>query len=192
MKNHLFLQGPHGPFFRRLGRALARQGDTVIRVNCCGGDVVDWPWPHTRMFRKKPTVWSAWIARLMDKKQVTDLHVFGDWRPLHREAVLLAKVRGIRVWAYEEGYLRPDYITMEQGGVNGLSSLPDSREGMAELAARCPDVPEARKVGNPQTVKTWRAIAHYAGTIFLWPFFRHFQTHRPQSASRSLGLVSAC
>ena len=57
---------------------------------------------------------------------------------------------------------------------------------MAELAARCPDVPEARKVGNPQAVKTWRAIAHYAGTIFLWPFFRHFQTHRPQSASREV------
>ena len=41
MNTHLFLQGPHGPFFRRLGRALARQGDAVIRVNCCGGgDVV--------------------------------------------------------------------------------------------------------------------------------------------------------
>ena len=24
MNTHLFLQGPHGPFFRRLGRALAR------------------------------------------------------------------------------------------------------------------------------------------------------------------------
>ena len=111
MKTHLFLQGPHGPFFRRLGRALARRGDTVIRVNCCGGDVVDWPWPHTRLFRKKATVWSAWIARLMDEKQVTDLHVFGDWRPLHREVVLLAGVRGIRGWACEGGYLRPDYIT---------------------------------------------------------------------------------
>lgn len=186
MKTHLFLQGPHGPFFRRLGRALTRRGDTVIRVNCCGGDVVDWPWPHTRLFRKKATVWGAWIARLMDEKQVTDLHVFGDWRPLHREAVLLAKLRGIRVWAYEEGYLRPDYITMEQGGVNGLSSLPDTREGMAELASRCPDAPEVHKVGNSQKVKTWRAIAHYAGTIFLWPLFRHFQTHRPQSASREV------
>lgn len=186
MRTHLFLQGPHGPFFQQLGRALTRQGDTVIRVNCCGGDVVDWPWPHTRLFRKKAIVWSAWIARLMDKEQVTDIHVFGDWRPLHREAVLLARARGIRVWAYEEGYLRPDYITMEQGGVNGLSSLPDTREGMAVLAAYCPIAPETRKVGNSQKAKTWRAIAHYAGTIFLWPLFRHFQTHRPQSASREV------
>lgn len=186
MKSHLFLQGPHGPFFRRLGRALAQRGDTVIRVNCCGGDVTDWPRPHTRLFRKKAMVWSAWIARLMDEEKVTDLHVFGDWRPLHREAVLLAKVRGIRVWAYEEGYLRPDYITLEEGGVNGLSSLPNTRKGVTALAARCPSTPDPQKLGNPQTVKTWRAIAHYAGTIFLWPWFRHFQTHRPQSASREV------
>lgn len=120
---------------------------------------------------------------------MTDLHVFGDWRPLHREAVLLARVRGIRVWAYEEGYLRPDYITMEQGGVNGLSSLPNTREGMAELAAHCPDVPEARKGGNPQTVKTWRAIAHYAGTIFLWVFK---PTVRRAPAARSGACFCAC
>ena len=125
----------------------------------------------------------------MDEEQVTDLHVFGDWRPLHREAVLLARVRGIRVWAYEEGYLRPDYITMEQGGVNGLSSLPNTREGMAELAAHCPDVPEARKGGNPQTVKTWRAIAHYAGTSFLWVFK---PTVRRAPAARSGAGFCAC
>ena len=107
----------------------------------------------------------------MDEEQVTDLHVFGDWRPLHREAVLLARVRGIRVWAYEEGYLRPD------------------REGMAELAAHCPDVPEARKGGNPQTVKTWRAIAHYAGTIFLWGFK---PTVRRAPAARSGAGFCAC
>lgn len=184
MSTHLFLQGPHGPFFREVGLALARQGDTVIRVNCCGGDVVDWPWPHTRLFRKRDTDWSSWLGRLMEEKQVTDLHVFGDWRPLHREAVLLARVRGIRVWAYEEGYLRPDYITMEQGGVNGLSSLPGTREGMAEFAARSPDTSAPRKFGNTQTVRTWRAIVHYVGTIFLWPLFPHFRTHRPQGASR--------
>ncbi len=186
MKTHLFLQGPHGPFFRRLGRALTRKGDRVARVNCCGGDVADWPRPHARLFRKKSVVWGEWIARLMDTEGITDLHVFGDWRPLHREAVLLAQIRGIRVWAYEEGYLRPNYITMEQNGVNGLSSLPKTRQGMAELALRSRPSADIQKVAMPQSVKTWRAIGHYAGTIFLWPLFRHFQTHRPQSASREV------
>lgn len=186
MRTHLFLQGPHGPFFRRLGMHLDQRGDKVIRINSCGGDVVDWPQPHARLFRKEATVWSEWIARLMDKEQVTDLHVFGDWRPLHREAVLLANIRKVRVWAYDEGYLRPDHITMEQGGVNGLSSLPNTREGIAKLAVCCQENLEVRSTNNSQTVKTWRAIGHYAGTIFLWPLFRKFQTHRPQSASREV------
>ena len=95
----------------------------------------------------------------MDEEQVTDLHVFGDWRPLHREAVLLARVRGIRVWAYEEGYLRPDYITMEQGGVNGLSSLPNTREGMAELrlSGRSRS-PERRQSANRQDMAGHRPL----------------------------------
>ena len=186
MKTHLFLQGPHGPFFRRLGSALREQGDKVIRVNACGGDVWDWPLAHTKRFHKKNVFWGAWIAELMDREEVTDLHVFGDWRPLHREAILLARLRGLRVWAYEEGYLRPDYITMEAGGVNGLSSLPRTREEMARLAATCPKPASPKKLGNPQVFKTWMAIGHYAGTIFMWPFFRHFQTHRPQSASHEV------
>lgn len=186
MKTHLFLQGPHGPFFRKLGASLQEQGDKIIRVNACGGDVWDWPLAHTKRFHKKNVFWGAWIADLMDREEVTDLHVFGDWRPMHREAVLLAKLRGLRVWAYEEGYLRPDYITMESGGVNGLSSLPGTREEMTRLAATCPTPAVPQKLGNPQVYKTWMAIGHYAGTIFMWPFFWHFQTHRPQSASHEV------
>ncbi|HIW00518.1 MAG TPA: capsular biosynthesis protein [Candidatus Desulfovibrio intestinipullorum] len=186
MRVHLFLQGPHGPFFRRLGLALLERQDRVIRVNCCGGDVADWPWPKTRVFTRDSVQWSRWIAGLMDTEGVTDLHVFGDWRPLHREAVLLARLRGLHVWAYDEGYLRPDYITMEAGGVNGLSSLPTTRDDMTALAATCQAAPVPYRVGRVQTAKTWRAIGHYAGTIFMWPFFRHFQTHRPQSASHEV------
>ena len=189
----LSTRGRTVPFFPTAqGRALARRGDTVrcrVNVAAWAATSVDWPWPHTRLFRKKPAGLEriGGLPELMDKEQVTDLHVFGDWRPLHREAVLLAKVRGhVRFGPVREGYLRPDYITMEQGGVNGLSSLPDTREGMAELAARCPDVPEARKVGNPQTVKTWRAIARYPEPSFSGRFsgtFRHTAHKAPAGKS---------
>lgn len=183
MRSHLFLQGPHGPFFYQLGKTLLEQGDAVLRINFCGGDVVDWPRPHARLFRKKNTEWAAWIADVMDAEKITDLYVFGDWRPLHREAVLLAKLRGIRIWAFEEGYLRPYYITMEENGVNGLSALPKSSFPLHRCAERCPKGAAPQKMHNAPSAKIWRAIAHYAGTIFLWWLFPHFTTHRPQRAS---------
>lgn len=127
MRTYLFLQGPHGSFFRELGLALQRAGHRVLRVNICGGDVVDWHSREAVWYQGRTTDWSGWIGDLMRREGVTDLLAFGDWRPLHREAILVAKLRNIRVWAFEEGYLRPHYITMEEGGVNGNSMLPHSR-----------------------------------------------------------------
>ena len=126
MRTYLFLQGPHGSFFRELGLALQRAGHRVLRVNICGGDVVDWHSREAVWYQGRTTDWSGWIGDLMRREGVTDLLAFGDWRPLHREAILVARLRNIRVWAFEEGYLRPHYITMEEGGVNGNSMLPHS------------------------------------------------------------------
>ena len=39
----LFLQGPHGPFFARLGKMLTRAGAEVWRVGFNMGDRVFWP-----------------------------------------------------------------------------------------------------------------------------------------------------
>lgn len=186
MRTYLFLQGPHGSFFRELGRALHRAGHRVLRVNICGGDVVDWHGPEARWYQGRSTDWSAWIGDLMRREGVTDLLAFGDWRPLHREAILVAGLRHIRVWAFEEGYLRPHYITMEEGGVNGNSTLPHSPALLKALAEAQPAAATPFAVGNPLSARVGKAIAHYAGTIFLRPFFPCFRTHRPQSAIREV------
>lgn len=115
---------------------------------------------------------------------------FGDWRPLHREAILVAKLRNIRVWAFEEGYLRPHYITMEEGGVNGNSMLPHSPALLRELAESHPAPPSPVAVQNPLSARVWKAIAYYAGTIFLRPFFPWFPDASPaERRERSLGMV---
>ena len=44
-RTFLFLQGPHGSYFARLGGALAARGHLVHRINLCGGDRHDWPGP---------------------------------------------------------------------------------------------------------------------------------------------------
>ncbi|MFR4118954.1 MAG: hypothetical protein ACLT2T_08975 [Bilophila wadsworthia] len=180
MRTYLFLQGPHGSFFRELGLALQRAGHRVLRVNICGGDVVDWHSREAVWYQGRTTDWSGWIGDLMRREGVTDLLAFGDWRPLHREAILVAKLRNIQVWAFEEGYLRPHYITMEEGGVNGNSMLPFA----GPFAGTC-GIPSGPAVTRCRTesssARVWKAIAYYAGTIFL-PVFPCFRTHRPQSA----------
>ena len=170
MRTYLFLQGPHGSFFRELGLALQRAGHRVLRVNICGGDVVDWHSSDAVWYQGRTTDWSGWIGDLMQRKGVTDLLAFGDWRPLHREAILVAKLRNIRVWAFEEGYLRPHYITMEEGGVNGNSMLPHSPALLRELAEAHPTPPSPVAVRNPLSARVWKAIAYYAGTIFCARF----------------------
>ncbi len=176
----LFLQGPHGPFFRDLGRELSAGGADVLRVNLCGGDVWDWPFGSLN-YRGRTSDWSEWIARLMARHGVTDLLVYGDWRPHHREAVHIARLRGIRVWAFDEGYIRPDWITMEEGGVNGNSHLPHTPGDVR--SACCGDMVEPGSVqaSNPLRLRQFKAFLYAAFSILGLPFFPFYRTHRPYS-----------
>lgn len=120
----LFLQGPHGPFFQILGRALAARGARVWRVGFNLGDRVFWRDRSSYIaFRGPLADWPATCARLLAEKSVTDLVLYGDTRPLHAAAIAQARSKGIAVHVLEEGYLRPYWATYERGGSNGHSRL---------------------------------------------------------------------
>ena len=120
----LFLQGLASAFFRRLGAALTARGHHVTRVNFNGGDKLFWRLPGAIDFRGTLAEWPAALGELLEQRRITDIVLFGDCRPLHRVAIKLAAHRGIPVHVFEEGYLRPSWITHELGGVNAYSSLP--------------------------------------------------------------------
>ena len=164
------------------------RGHDAYKVNMCGGDVFHWPLPRTLHWRGRHADWPQWVSGHMDRLGVTDLVLLGDWRPLHREAVLLARQRAIRVWVFEEGYLRPNNITLEEGGVNAASPLPRDAEGVRALAARLahiqPETPS--RADNPM----WRRVAmtawNHVGNVLLWPIFHRYRTHRPYCIGREL------
>ena len=188
-RSFLFLQGPFGPFFWRLARALAACGCETRRIITCGGEWVFWPaWESAIPWRGRIHEWPQWIAARLAEFHVTDIVLMGDWRPLHVEAILLARQRGARVWVFEEGYLRPSYVTLELGGVNGWSPLPRDPDTVRERAGRYdraePYAPS--HAPNPQRGRVFQIMRFYAGTLALWPFFRHYRTHRPESAVREL------
>ncbi|HYZ41118.1 MAG TPA: capsular biosynthesis protein, partial [Stellaceae bacterium] len=125
-------------FFERLGRALAERGHAVHRVNFNGGDRAFWRLPGAVDFRGRPQEWPEFLDELIVGKAISDVILFGDCRPLHRAAIRIAEERLLRIHVVEEGYLRPDWITFEEGGVNGHSSLPRDPDWYRERARSLP------------------------------------------------------
>lgn len=125
-KTFLFLQGPHGPFFRQLGRMLRKAGVPVWRVGFNAGDAVFWGRaPGYIPFPDALAQWPETLATILKDHAITDIVLYGDTRPTHAEAVRQAKALGLRIHVFEEGYLRPYWVTYERGGSNGHSRLMD-------------------------------------------------------------------
>ncbi len=146
-RTFLFLQGPHGPFFRQLAEMLANAGVGVWRVGFNRGDQAYWSNRDTYLpYTDEADQWAARVADLLDDKGVTDLVLYGDTRPIHAEAIAQAQARGLRVHVFEEGYLRPYWVTYERGGANGHSRLMDTsvaqmRAALKDLDLDLPDTP---------------------------------------------------
>ena len=125
-RRFLFLQGPHGPFFHRLARMLRAAGAEVRRVGFNAGDRAFWfGGPGYIPYRGTPDDWPGTFAALLDEHAVTDIVLYGDIRPVHASAVRIARDRGLTVHVFEEGYMRPFWVTYERGGSNGHSRLMD-------------------------------------------------------------------
>ncbi len=183
----LFLQGPPGPFFRHLARALGHAGASTVKVVLNPGDALDSIGLRRRYFRGTRTNWPVWIRQVAVQDGVTDVVLYGDCRYYHRAAVATLRALGIRVHVFEEGYLRPDWITYERDGVNGFSPLMRMDCGrLADTMADPLTEPAAQGVGNA----LWRYVAYgmrYYGCnlagSWLFPCYR---SHREPGLGREL------
>jgi capsular polysaccharide export protein len=180
-RRFLFLQGPHGPWFHRLGGLLRAARAEVWRVGFNLADRAFWPGPGYIGFKDPQHQWPATCAALMDRLQITDLVVYGDTRPIHAQAVALARARGITVHVFEEGYLRPYWVTYERGGANGHSRLmqltvPEMQAALAKVDLDLRDVPATW--GDMRQHMFWGALYH--GFVALG--FRAYANFRPHRA----------
>ena len=125
-RHFLFLQGPHGPFFARLAEGLHKAGAHVWRVGFNAGDQAFWRGPNTFIpYLGALDTWPETFSRIVAAKKITDLVLYGDVRPIHALAIEEARRLDLRIHIFEEGYLRPYWVTYERGGSNGYSRLMD-------------------------------------------------------------------
>lgn len=102
---------------------LRRAGAEVWRVGFNRGDQAYWGRAGYIPYTGTSEAWPGECAALFERLAITDLVLYGDTRPIHAEAVRLARARGITVHVFEEGYLRPWWVSYERGGANGHSRL---------------------------------------------------------------------
>jgi capsular polysaccharide export protein len=183
----LFLQGPHGPFFAGLAKMLRIAGAEVWRVGFNAGDRAFWPNGASYLpYRDSPENWPDHLCRLLTEKGVTDIVLYGDTRPIHAEAVAEARRRGLRVHVFEEGYLRPYWVTYERGGSNGNSRLMDMSLArmQAALAQSDMETPLPPAHWGDMRQHVFYGALYHGFVMFLNSGYRGFRPHRALPVTR--------
>ena len=181
-RGFLFLQGLASRFFERLGARLAERGHAVWRVNFNGGDRAFWRLPGALDFTGRPEEWPGFLDDLLQRLDIGEIVLFGDCRPLHRAAIALARRRGVGVRVVEEGYLRPGWITFEEGGVNACSTLPREASRYREMVRALPPWREPPRCAGSFRRRAAEDLLYAAASFAARRRFPHYRTHRPYFA----------
>ncbi|SMX30290.1 Capsule polysaccharide biosynthesis protein [Pelagimonas phthalicica] len=187
----LFLQGPHGPFFHRLGAMLRKTGADVWRVGFNAGDRAFWFHSASYIpFRDTQDKWADVFTRLIAEKQVTDIVLYGDVRGIHAEAVKIAEGRGLCVHVFEEGYMRPYWVTYERGGSNGHSRLMETSVAEMQKALAQSDMEAPLPPGHWGDMRQhmfYGALYHWF-VMFRNGQYRNFKPHRSLTVVQEFAL----
>ncbi len=185
-KKILFLQGPMGAFFAQLERRFSAAGAQTFRIGFNVGDYFFSAKQAYTPYRGTVAAWPEFIVRYLEEKQIEMIFIFGDCRYYQSTAIYAAKNSGIEVFVFEEGYIRPDYITLERYGVNNYSHLPRDPEFYRAL--------ETKEVRPPQNTEGsgfklgYSVVVYYLlGNLFSWRY-PHYEHHRSFDASKEFYL----
>jgi len=177
----LFLQGPHGPFFSKLGRMLRHAGANVWRVGFNAGDAAFWRDRASYIpFTGNAEDWRPTFRALVQDKRVTDLVLYGDTRAIHAQAIEQAREMGLTIHVFEEGYLRPYWVTYERGGSNGHSRLMEMGVDDMRKALENSDMDTALPPASWGDMRQHIFYgAAYHGCVLLFNRkYRNFRPHR--------------
>ena len=187
----LFLQGPHGPFFSQLACALESYGHATNQIGFNQGDKIFWANKRSFIpFTLPIHAWSGFLQREFREKQITDLVIYNDTRPFHKTAIQAAHARGINVHIFEEGYLRPYWITYERDGSNGNSKLMSFAQSavVPDHLIRDPDpVPAPCHWGDMREHIFYGAVYHWC-ILCANRQFPNFTSHREISIRKEFRL----
>lgn len=181
-RSFLLLQGVCSPFFFQLGQRLEAQGHQVLKLNFNVGDKAFWPGRNAVAFRGAEAGLPVFLEGLYARYGITDQVLFGDCRPVHRPAVAQGRGFGVRTHVFEEGYFRPNWVTLEREGVNAFSRMPRDPAWFVESARRLPE-PVVRGVGASFRTRALHDVMYHAAGALNPLLYPGYRTHAPVNAA---------
>ncbi len=169
-----------GTFFRKLDTAFRKRGATTYKIGFNMGDQFFAHNDNYSAFRNRPEAWTHFIEEYLLQKKIDKIFLFGDCRFYQHIASKVAYEHHIDVYVFEEGYLRPNYITLEKFGVNGFSQIP--REINFYKTFSSETVPELKYADQSKTKMIVSATIYYAFSNIYHRKYPHYIHHRDFSA----------
>ena len=125
-KNIIFLQGPMGYFFNDLSSYFFKKyktNSTHFIFN--GGDLYFNKNKKNILCKNNLKKNTTCILKYILENNISSIFLFGDERAIHKYLINKIKKinKNINIYVFEEGYIRPYYVTLEKNGVNANSNL---------------------------------------------------------------------
>ncbi len=178
--NILLLQGPVGYFFKKLDKNFRRKGAKTFRIGLNAGDEFFSFKDNYTAYKDTPKKWESFIKNYMITNNIDQIYIFGDCRYYQSIATKTAMRLDIKVFVFEEGYIRPDYITLESHGVNNYSLIPRDPEFYYKLKPIDISKPKNAK---PNPITNWAIVIIYYFMAKLFHFrYKNYKHHRNYSA----------
>lgn len=171
----LFLQGLASPFYNRVAKELKAHGCYVTCISFCIGDRLFWWGGNAVNYRGRFEDWGDYLRQFLLEHQITDILLIGEQRTYHKVAIEVANALGVRANVTDGGYLRPDWLILEQDGTNAGSHFPRDPQQILEQAKGLPkpDLKERYPDGF-WAMAIYDMIYHFM-LWFWWFLYPHYK-----------------
>ena len=177
-KNILLLQGPMGDFFTRLELLFRKKEANTFRIGFNMADQFFALKDSYIPYRDKKENWNKFISNFLIKNKIDKMFLFGDCRYYQAIAIKEAQKLNIDTFVFEEGYIRPDYVTLEKWGVNNFSLIPrDPDFYTKDIKVKDPIATNPNHLKMIISATVYYIVAYLGHTRY--PFYEHHRKLDP-------------
>ena len=141
-----------------------------------GGDFFFYPFNASK-YKGKLRNFKDFFKNYCAQNQIDIIICYNDCRPLHAIAIRLARQMDIEVFVFEEGYLRPNFITLEKNGVNANSKMPRNASFYLNYTPKNLDE-KIKNINGAFKFMGFFAFLYWLFAFLLAPFYNNALHHR--------------